>query len=130
MASGTHTSKKALTACFDVWSGMYAGTDLVFKQVMLGPVHTAIYTMDDKLPGWMVRLKEPLFRIARRHGPRDFALCAHPQEEADLLRCELSPRSVRCGSVNDSFPVSSRGRKTLDGRPRRHQPDADRDSSR
>ncbi|HEY5958274.1 MAG TPA: SDR family oxidoreductase [Polyangiaceae bacterium] len=56
-AVGYTTSKKALTACFDVWSRMYAGTDLVFQQVMLGPVQTAIYTMADKFPTWMVWLK-------------------------------------------------------------------------
>ena len=56
-ALGYQTSKKALTACFDVWAGMYAETDLVFKQVMLGPVQTAIYTMGDRLPGWMAGMK-------------------------------------------------------------------------
>ena len=30
-------------ACFDVWADMYAGTDLVFKQVILGPVRTAMH---------------------------------------------------------------------------------------
>jgi len=55
---GYQTSKQALTACFDVWSNMYAGTDLVFKQVLLGPVPTAMYTMRDKLPGWMFRIKD------------------------------------------------------------------------
>ena len=54
---GYYTSKKALTACFDVWADMYADTDLVFKQVMLGPVQTAIYTMGDKVPGWVARMK-------------------------------------------------------------------------
>ena len=33
-ALGYYSSKKALTACFDVWAAMYAETDLVFKQVM------------------------------------------------------------------------------------------------
>ncbi|MES1164829.1 MAG: SDR family NAD(P)-dependent oxidoreductase [Verrucomicrobiota bacterium] len=55
---GYQTSKQALTTCFDVWSNMYAGTDLVFKQVILGPVPTSIYTMKDKLPGWIVGIKE------------------------------------------------------------------------
>jgi uncharacterized oxidoreductase len=55
---GYQTSKQALTTCFDVWSSMYAGTGLVFKQVVLGPVPTAIYTMKDKLPDWMFRLKD------------------------------------------------------------------------
>ncbi len=55
---GYHTSKRALTACFDVWSKMYSGTDLVFQQVMLGPVPTAIRTMDDRFPSWVVRVRD------------------------------------------------------------------------
>lgn len=55
---GYTTSKQAVTACFDVWARMYAGTDLVFQQVMLGPVDTAIYTMPDRFPSWMTRVKE------------------------------------------------------------------------
>jgi NAD(P)-dependent dehydrogenase (short-subunit alcohol dehydrogenase family) len=55
---GYHTSKRALTAGFDAWSRMYSGTDLIFQQVMLGPVRTAIYTADDKFPAWMVRVKD------------------------------------------------------------------------
>src|SRR3954469_19733985 len=55
---GYHTSKQALTACFQVWSRMYAGTDLVFQSVMLGPVRTAMYTMADKFPAWMVWIKD------------------------------------------------------------------------
>ena len=55
---GYFTSKRALTACFEVWSKMYAGTDLIFQQVMLGPVPTAIYTMDDRAPPWMVRVRD------------------------------------------------------------------------
>jgi NAD(P)-dependent dehydrogenase (short-subunit alcohol dehydrogenase family) len=55
---GYQTSKQALSACFDVWSNMYDGTDLVFKQVVLGPVPTSMYEMRDKLPGWMFRVKD------------------------------------------------------------------------
>jgi NAD(P)-dependent dehydrogenase (short-subunit alcohol dehydrogenase family) len=54
---GYATSKKALTACFEVWSRMYAGTDLLFKQVILGPVSTDIHTMPDRFPRWMVHAK-------------------------------------------------------------------------
>jgi NAD(P)-dependent dehydrogenase (short-subunit alcohol dehydrogenase family) len=55
---GYTTSKRAVTACFDVWARMYAGTDLVFQQVMLGPVATDIYTMADRFPAWMSRVKD------------------------------------------------------------------------
>jgi NAD(P)-dependent dehydrogenase (short-subunit alcohol dehydrogenase family) len=54
---GYTTSKRALCECFEVWSRMYGGTELVFQQVMLGPIHTAIFTMADEFPPWMVRLK-------------------------------------------------------------------------
>lgn len=57
-ALGYFTSKRALTACFDVWSRMYADTDLIFQQVMLGPVRTAMYTMDARFPAWMVWLRD------------------------------------------------------------------------
>ena len=56
-ALGYQTSKQALTTCFDVWSNMYDGTDLLFKQVILGPVPTSMYTMKDRLPGWLFRIK-------------------------------------------------------------------------
>jgi len=55
---GYFTSKRALSACFEVWSKMYAGTDLIFQQILLGPVPTAIYTMEDRLPAWMVRIRD------------------------------------------------------------------------
>jgi len=54
---GYQTSKQALTTCFDVWSHMYRGTGLIFKQVILGPVHTSIYTMSEMLPRVMSRIK-------------------------------------------------------------------------
>lgn len=54
---GYFASKRALSSCFDVWSKMYAGTDLVFQQVILGPVPTGIKTMEDRMPGWMVRVR-------------------------------------------------------------------------
>ncbi len=57
-ALGYHTSKRALSACFDVWSSMYAGTHLIFQQVILGPVATSMYTMDDQFPGWMGRVRD------------------------------------------------------------------------
>ena len=66
-------------------------------------------TMDEKLPRWIVRIKAPLFRVAERHGPRRFALCADAQEEADPSLAGL--RGVRRDPVRDegSFPVSCKG---------------------
>jgi NAD(P)-dependent dehydrogenase (short-subunit alcohol dehydrogenase family) len=54
---GYTTSKQALASCFEAWSRMYAGTDLVFQRVMLGPVRTEMYTMHDSFPAWMVWIK-------------------------------------------------------------------------
>jgi NAD(P)-dependent dehydrogenase (short-subunit alcohol dehydrogenase family) len=54
---GYQTSKQALTTCFEVWSHMYEGTGLIFQQVILGPVHTSIYTMSEKIPRGMSRIK-------------------------------------------------------------------------
>jgi len=68
-ALGYSTSKQALTTCFEVWSKMYAGTDLIFQRVMLGPVDTAIYSMHDRFPAWMVWVRSlcsaPLDAAAR-----------------------------------------------------------------
>ncbi len=55
---GYFTSKRALSGCFQVWSRMYSGTDLIFQQVLLGPVPTAIHKMDDHFPAWMVHLRD------------------------------------------------------------------------
>lgn len=54
---GYATSKQAVTACFEVWARMYAATELVFKQIILGPVETNIHTMPDRFPAWMNRIK-------------------------------------------------------------------------
>ena len=55
---GYFTSKRALTTCFDVWSRMYSGTDLVFQQVLLGPVPSSMYRMDDQLPAWVAWIRD------------------------------------------------------------------------
>ena len=91
---GYSTSKKALTACFDVWAAMYAETDLVFKQVMLGPVHTAIYTMGDMLPGWMVRLRR-LFSASLDGTVRAISRFASTRRKKLNLSVPSSP-CVRC----------------------------------
>jgi NAD(P)-dependent dehydrogenase (short-subunit alcohol dehydrogenase family) len=57
---GYHVSKRALTSCFATWARMYDGTDLVFQQVMLGPVRTPMYDMAKRLPRWMAWGKRAL----------------------------------------------------------------------
>jgi gluconate 5-dehydrogenase len=115
---GYHTSKRALTAGFDVWSRMYAGTDLVFQQVMLGPVRTAIYTTDDEFPAWMVRIKD-LFSASP-----DGTVGAIEQFALTRKRKLFYPwRAVPlyCGMWLGQLliPGFFQGKKTLDGKARR-----------
>jgi NAD(P)-dependent dehydrogenase (short-subunit alcohol dehydrogenase family) len=115
---GYHTSKKALTACFDVFSRMYAGTDLVFQNVMLGPVRTAMFTMADRLPPWMGWTKNlfsvpvdaaarAISRFARTHRAKLF----YPRRALPLFV------ALRLGQRFGLF----RGRRTLDGKARRSE---------
>lgn len=115
---GYHTSKRALSACFDVWSQMYAGTDLIFQQVMLGPVRTPIYTMADKFPRWMSWLKDAvsgslggtaraIARFARTRGKK----LHYPRRAVPLYFGMWSLRRV--------VPGFFRGRATLEGKARR-----------
>ncbi len=124
---GYSASKKALTACFDVWAGMYAETDLVFKQVMLGPVHTAIYTMGDKLPGWMVRMKS-LSSASLDDTVRAIARFASSRRKKLIYPLRALPAFAAMWLGQRLIPGFFQGRKTLDGGPRRRQPDMDRDS--
>jgi NAD(P)-dependent dehydrogenase (short-subunit alcohol dehydrogenase family) len=115
---GYTTSKKALTECFDVWSRMYAGTDLVFQQVLLGPVRTAIYTMAGQFPGWMVRIRDAFSgslddtarAIARFAGTRRKKL-HYPRRSIPLYLGMWLCRSLVAGLFG--------GQKTLNGGTRR-----------
>jgi NAD(P)-dependent dehydrogenase (short-subunit alcohol dehydrogenase family) len=117
---GYQTSKQALTTCFDVWSNMYAGTDLVFKQVILGPVHTSIYTMEEKLPGWIVRIKslssaslDATVRAISRFAQTRKKKLVHPWRAAAVFGAVRLARWLVPGFIQ--------GRRTLDGRPRRKE---------
>jgi NAD(P)-dependent dehydrogenase (short-subunit alcohol dehydrogenase family) len=119
---GYHTSKRALAACFDVWSRMYAGTDLVFQLVMLGPVSTGMYTMSDRLPAWLGRVRDlvsasldgtagAIARFARTRRKRLF----HPRRAVPLyLGMWLGQTLV---------PGLFQGQKTLVGKARRAECD-------
>jgi NAD(P)-dependent dehydrogenase (short-subunit alcohol dehydrogenase family) len=114
---GYHTSKKALTACFATWSRMYAGTNLVFQRVMLGPVRTQIYTMEDRFPAWMVWMKNAFSAslsrtvqaIARFAQTRRGSLVYPPQARPLYVGMWLGQRLV---------PGLFQGRKTLAGKRR------------
>jgi NAD(P)-dependent dehydrogenase (short-subunit alcohol dehydrogenase family) len=117
-ALGYQTSKKALTACFDVWAGMFAETDLVFKQVMLGPVHTGIYTMTDRLPGWMVPMKR-LASASLDDTVRAIAHFASTRKRKLIYPWRALPAFGGTWLGRRLIPGFFQGRKTLDGKPRR-----------
>jgi len=121
---GYFTSKRALTACFDVWSRMYADTDLIFQQVMLGPVRTAMYTMGSSFPTWMVWLKNAfsasldgtVAAVCRLAGSRRRRLF-HPPQSILLY--------LGMGACQSLIPGFFRGRKTLNGGARRRDSQSD-----
>lgn len=115
------TSKRALKTSFDVWSRMYRGTDLVFKQVILGPVPTSIFTMDARLPGWMSRVR----RLSS--APLDSTVQAIARFAQSRRRTLIYPRKafVVAGAlrlVRSVVPGAVGGRRTLAGRRRRTGP--------
>lgn len=119
---GYATSKRALTACFEAWSRMYAGTDLVFQQVMLGPVPTQIYTMAAELPAWMVRVRDAFSGSAEgtaqaisRFAETDERKLFHPRRAIPLY--------VGMWLVRALSPAFLSGRTTLRGKPRRKPDD-------
>jgi NAD(P)-dependent dehydrogenase (short-subunit alcohol dehydrogenase family) len=128
---GYFTSKRALTACFGVWSKMYSGTDLVFQQVMLGPVPTAIQTMDDQFPAWVVRIRDSFsgsldgtVRAVSRFALTRKKKLFYPWQAAALYLGMWLGQSL--------IPGLFQGRKTLEGKPRRAtgpQRDAERQVS-
>ena len=118
---GYYTSKKALTACFDVWADMYAETDLVFKQVMLGPVQTAIYTMNDRLPGWIVRIRR-LSSASLDDTVRAISRFALTRKRKLIYPWRALPAFGAMWLGRRLVPGFFQGRKTLDGRPRRRAP--------
>ena len=117
---GYQTSKRALTTCFDVWSRMYEGTDLVFKQVILGPVQTSMYTMDEKFPGWLSRLRglasaslDSAVRAVSRFAQTRRKTLIHPSRAFAMFGAFRLARRLVPG-----FRFFE-GRRTLAGRPRR-----------
>ena len=115
---GYYTSKRALTACFEVWSKMYAGTDLVFQQVMLGPVRTGIYTMADKFPAWMVWIKNR-FSASVDGTVRAVSRFALTRNRKLMYPLRAFPLYISMRLGQCLVPGFFQGRKTLDGKTRR-----------
>jgi len=115
---GYSTSKMALTACFEAWSQMYSGTDLVFQRVMLGPVDTAMYAMHDRFPGWMVRIKK-LFSVSPDETAHAVARLAATRRRKVFYPRRAIPLYLAMWLARCLIPGFFRGRKTLSGQARR-----------
>jgi len=117
-ALGYSTSKKAVTACFETWARMYAGTDLVFQQLMLGPVPTAIYTMGDRLPTWIVRIRS-FFSGSLDGTVRAVARLAQSRKRKLVYPWRALPLFLASRLAQWLVPGLLPGRKTLAGKKRR-----------
>lgn len=113
---GYHTSKRALTACFETWARMYAGTDLVFQRVMLGPVHTNIYTMESRFPAWLVRVKH-LFSASLSGTAQAISRLASTRKKKLFHPVRAWPLVLAMG-LGQRLGLYQ-GRKTLGGKTRR-----------
>jgi NAD(P)-dependent dehydrogenase (short-subunit alcohol dehydrogenase family) len=111
---GYATSKRALTACFEVWSEMYAGTHLVFQQVMLGPVRTTIYTMAGDFPTWMSKVKD-LFSGSPDRTARAIARFVRTRRAKLFYPWHSVPLYFGMWLCRLLVPGFFRGRKTLKG---------------
>ena len=118
---GYTTSKKSVTACFDVLSEMYTGTDLVFQQVMLGPVHTAIFTMADHFPAWMAWLKNAL-SASPEATARAISRFALTRRKKLFYPRRAVPIFLGMGLGRALVPGFFQGRKTLGQKARRQPP--------
>jgi NAD(P)-dependent dehydrogenase (short-subunit alcohol dehydrogenase family) len=119
-ALGYHTSKQALTSCFEVWSRMYADTDLVFQRVMLGPVQTAIYTMHERFPAWMVWLKR-MFSGSLDGTARAIVRFAATRRRRLFYPWQAVPLYLGMTICRWVVPGLFRGRKTLASATRRRE---------
>lgn len=115
---GYTTSKKALSACFETWSRMYAGTGLVFQQVLLGPVRTEIYTMASKFPAWMVWTKNAL-SASLDATAKAIAGFARSRRRKLVYPRMAFPLFIGMALGQRVIPGFFQGRKTLDGKVRR-----------
>ena len=97
---------------------MYAGTDLVFQQVMLGPVRTGIYTMADKFPAWMVWIKNR-FSASVDGTVRAVSRFALTRNRKLMYPLRAFPLYISMRLGQCLVPGFFQGRKTLDGKTRR-----------
>jgi NAD(P)-dependent dehydrogenase (short-subunit alcohol dehydrogenase family) len=115
---GYSTSKRALTSCFDAWSQMYRGTDLVFQQVMLGPVRSSIKTMDDRMSPWVGRTRE-IFSGNLEETVRAIARFAETKKKRLFTPRRAVPLYLAMKLTAPLLPGLLQGKATLDGAARR-----------
>lgn len=120
---GYHTSKRALRACFETLSAMYAGSDLVFQHVALGPIQTAMYTMESKFPGWMIRVRDA-FAATPVSAARAIARFAETRRRSLHYPRRSVPLYLGLWLARWLIPGFFRGRRTLEGDARRSAVDA------
>jgi hypothetical protein len=118
---GYTVSKRALTTCFDTWSKMYAGTDLVFQRLMLGPVDTGIFTMAAQFPAWMVWIKR-LFSGSLDGTVRAVSRLSRGRSRRCFYPWRALPLYAAMGLLRALIPGFFQGRNTLRGTPRRALP--------
>jgi hypothetical protein len=97
---------------------MYAGTDLIFQQVMLGPVRTAVYTMADRFPAWMVRIKN-VFSGSLDGTARAVSRFALTRRRKLFYPRRAIPLYLGMGLCRALIPGFFQGQRTLDGKVRR-----------
>ncbi len=117
-ALGYTTSKRALTSCFDVWSRMYTGTDLIFQQVLLGPVPTSITTMANEFPAWMVWLRDA-FSASLGGTARAVSTFALTRRRRLIHPWQAVPLYLGMRLGQSLIPGFFQGRKTRTGKARR-----------
>ena len=108
---------------------MYRRTDLVFQQVMLGPVDTQILTMADKLPRWMGQIKS-LFSGSLDGTARAIARFARTRKPKLFYPRQAAPLYLGMWLGQSFIPGFFRGQRTLDGKARRVKPAGTHDAAR
>jgi hypothetical protein len=83
--------------------------------------------MGDRLPGWMVRLRS-LFSASLEGTVRAISRFARTRKRKLIYPLRALPAFGAMWLGQRLIPGFLQGRKTLDGRPRRHQPGTDRES--
>ena len=111
---GYFISKKALNASFEVLSEMYKNTNLQFKWLVLGPVHTAIYCTSEKFPKIMIGIKN-FFSVSQDATARAIAEFVESEKHRLIFPWRIFFLFQAMRFAQRLIPWFYRGCKTLDG---------------